>query len=102
MLPAEIDLSAIAKVLVPALNDVDSEVRVASLNALGVTAGLGLNRTAAGANRCTDRFVRSLSSGSRQRGSAAFDTQPRPVAADALSALESMKTRPFERLPRED
>jgi HEAT repeat protein len=40
--PAVIDLSAITKVLVPALNDADSEVRVASLNALGVTAGRGL------------------------------------------------------------
>jgi HEAT repeat protein len=39
---AVIDLSAITKVLVPALNDADSEVRVASLNALGVTAELGL------------------------------------------------------------
>jgi HEAT repeat protein len=40
--PAVIDPSAITKVLVPALNDADSEVRVASLNALGVTAELGL------------------------------------------------------------
>jgi HEAT repeat protein len=39
---AVIDAPAITKVLVPALNDPDGEVRVASLNALGVTAGLGL------------------------------------------------------------
>jgi HEAT repeat protein len=39
---AVIDLPAIMEVLVPALNDADSEVRVASLNTLGVTVGLGL------------------------------------------------------------
>jgi HEAT repeat protein len=37
-----IDASAIMKVLVPALNDADSEVRVASFKALHVTAELGL------------------------------------------------------------
>ena len=39
---AVIDPLAIAKVLVPALNDADGEVRVEALKALGVAAGLGL------------------------------------------------------------